>query len=80
MALFAIWVPRTFHVEAFGDPHGPLHLVVLGPFAVACAIVGLLEALYRSRYRGWDGGRFTGSGESHESEPRGAAGQSNSSS
>lgn len=59
LLLFAIWVPRSFHVEAFGDPHGVLHLFVLLPFTIGCAIAWALEALVRSRVRGWDGGRFT---------------------
>lgn len=63
LALVAVWVPRVFHIEAFGDPHGPFHLIFLGILAIACAIVAALEALLRSRYRGWDGGRFTGSAD-----------------
>lgn len=58
LAVLAFWLPRVLHVEAFGSSDSGVHLLLLGPLAIVCAIAWRLELWLRSRYLGWDGGRF----------------------
>lgn len=57
---FALAVPHGLLVEAFGTPDSYVHISILGRVAVFLALVWLLEYLFRSRYRGWNGGGFVG--------------------
>lgn len=57
--LFAL-VPYFLTVEVFITTDSPVHILLFGPYAVVLAVAWALEALIRSRLRGWDGGRFTG--------------------
>lgn len=58
--LFALLVPYFLIVEVFVTTDSPVHILLFGPYAVVLAVAWALEALIRSRLRGWDGGRFTG--------------------
>ena len=58
IALFAVLVPPVVLAEMFGTPDSGVHLLLPGPYAILFRVVWLLESLLRSRYRGWNGGRF----------------------
>ncbi|WP_306053119.1 hypothetical protein [Natronococcus wangiae] len=58
--LFAVVVPYFLIVEVFVATDSPVHLVLFGSYAVVLSLVGALEAAFRSRIRGWSGGRFVG--------------------
>ncbi|SEW21080.1 hypothetical protein [Natrinema salifodinae] len=58
LVLFALVVPRFLLVEIFLTTDSYVHILVFGPYAIILAIAWKLEALLRSRYRGWNGGRF----------------------
>ncbi|QLG63485.1 hypothetical protein [Halorarum salinum] len=52
-ALLGCWLlGSTVHVSVFGDPDSPVHLLLLGAFAVGLVLVGLLEGALRGRFGG----------------------------
>lgn len=58
IALFAVFVPPVLLAGMFGTPDSGVHLLLLGPYAILFCVGWLFESLLRSRYRGWNGGRF----------------------
>lgn len=64
-ALLCCWlVVWITDVSVFGDPDSPVHLMLLGAFAVAFALVGVLEGTLRERVGG--GGAADGDPASRE--------------
>lgn len=59
--LFTFGIVIVLRALVFGSPTGVAALVVPGLLAVLCAIVWVVEHLLRSRFRGWNGGRFANS-------------------
>lgn len=55
--LFAL-VPYWLTVEVFVTTDSPVHLLLVGPYALVLAVAWGLEELCRSRLWGWNGGRF----------------------
>ena len=60
LTIFALWTPNVLYTEAFRSTDSGLHLLLFGALAVVCAVCWKLEEVIRTRYRGWDGGRFAG--------------------
>ncbi|WP_254763472.1 hypothetical protein [Natrinema marinum] len=60
-ALFAFWIVLVLRALVFGSPTGIAALAVPGLLAVLCTVVWIVEHLLRSRFRGWNGGRFANS-------------------
>ena len=63
LVLFSLWVPYILLVDVFRTTESPVHLLLLGPYALVLVIVWALEEVLRRRVGGWDGGRFTADGE-----------------
>ncbi|OVE85539.1 hypothetical protein [Natronolimnobius baerhuensis] len=52
-------VPYLLVYEVFVTTDSHVHILLFGPYALVLALAWALEAVLRSRLRGWDGGRFT---------------------
>lgn len=53
-------VPYFLIYEVFVTTDSPVHILLFGPYTIVLAVAWALEAAIRSRFGGWNGGRFTG--------------------
>lgn len=57
--LFGVFVSYMLTSGVFVTTESPVHILLFGPYAIVLVLAWVVESALRSRFRGWNGGRFT---------------------